>query len=136
MSIKFNVIPKKNPSDETAIPKHYAIAKSVGKRDLRNIAEKIARRTTLERVDVIATLEAMLDVIPEELTDGYIVEMGEFGGFYTSVHSNPADTKEEFHAGLIKKAKVSFRPGRLFKNVMKNVQFEKIAETTPATEEV
>ena len=40
--------------------------------------------------------------------------------------SNAADTQEAFNASLIEGLKVSFRPGKLFKNELATAEFKKI----------
>jgi nucleoid DNA-binding protein len=41
----------------------------------------IARMSTISTADTMAMLEAFLTVVPDLLTEGKIVELGEFGTF-------------------------------------------------------
>ena len=43
MSIKFSFAPKKDPRNQTAAHKYYAVAKSAGRADTNAVAKEIAR---------------------------------------------------------------------------------------------
>jgi predicted histone-like DNA-binding protein len=90
MPIKFSVTPKKDPRDQSAAPKYYAVVKSDGRSDTNAVAKSINRMSTVSSVDTAAVLEAFLTVVPEELANGRIVELGDFGTFRASVSSEGA----------------------------------------------
>lgn len=81
MAIKYKVVPRVNPSDRTQPPKYYAQAISTGKTTLRPLSKKIAQISTVSSVDTVAVLEAFLQLIPDEIAEGRIVKLGDFGSF-------------------------------------------------------
>jgi predicted histone-like DNA-binding protein len=132
MSINFNVVARVNPLKREETPKFYVTFNSKGKRNLRYIAQRISDKSTLNIIDVKAVLEGLLQVIPEEINDGYIVELEEFGNFGVTCSSTPSDTEEEVTASNIEKVNLQFRPGKLIKNVLDNAEFKREVISKPA----
>ncbi len=127
MPTKYNVIPKRNPRDPNAPPKYYPSVVAGGRITLRQLARQIAEISTVSTVDTVAVLEALLTIIPREIADGNIVELGDFGSFRLRVQSNGADTAEAVSAGNITNVKPLFAPGKEFKKALNNTDFEKAA---------
>lgn len=121
--ITYRVIPKGNPSNEEAPQRYYANVLSNGVSDMRTIAEKISDRCTLTTVDTIAVLEALVNLIPQELADGKIVKLGDFGTFKISLRSEGATSAELFSKEAIKEAKVHFRQGLEFRKKFQNLNY-------------
>ncbi len=53
------------------------------------------------RLQMMAILEALLKIIPQELAEGNIVELGDFGNFWLKANSEGAGTSEEVRATRI-----------------------------------
>ncbi|WP_163716711.1 HU family DNA-binding protein [Mangrovibacterium lignilyticum] len=126
MSINYKVIPRKKPGDQTAVPKYYGSINSKGRRNVRYIAKQIAERSSLNVMDVLSVIEGFLQIIPETLNDGYKVDLGEFGNMGLIAKSKAAQTEDEFNASYIEGLKVSFLPGKLFKQTLDDAEFKKI----------
>ncbi len=116
---------RRDPRDSSNPQKYYACASSRGTVDLRGIARKISAQSTLTTVDTFAVLEAFIQLIPQELADGKIVQLGEFGSFRVTLRSEGADTAEELNSHAIKEVMVRFRQGTEFKRLFSNPTFEK-----------
>jgi predicted histone-like DNA-binding protein len=129
MSINYKVIARKKPGDPEAQPKYYASLNSKGRRNIRYIAKQIADRSSLNVMDVISTIEGFLQIVPETLTDGYAVDLGDFGNMGVLAKSLPAETAEDFHVSQIEGLKVVFRPGKLFMQSLNDAEFTKITES-------
>jgi len=127
MPVKFNVTPKKDPRDQNSQPKYYAIAKSSGRADTNTIAKRINGMSTVSSVDTAAVLEAFLTVIPDQLADGKIVELGDFGTFRVSLSSEGAPQPEAVTTRSITDVRVLFSPGKRFKEVLKVAEFRKVS---------
>ena len=84
--------------------------------------------SVVSSVDTAAVLEAFLNVVPDQLADGRIVELGDFGSFRLSVSSEGTEKPEDFTARHITDVRVIFTPGKRFKGVLNNSEFQKIAE--------
>ena len=128
MSVKFSVTPRKDPRDQASEPKYYATVKSNGRMDTTGVARSINSMSTVSSVDTAAVLEAFLTVVPDQLADGRIVELGDFGSFRLSVSSEGASTPEEFTSRHITDVRVIFTPGKRFKGVLNNAEFQKVSE--------
>jgi predicted histone-like DNA-binding protein len=124
MTLKYRVVPKVDPRDLEAPPKYYPTAVSSGHMDLRALAGRIAEISTVSTIDSMAMLEALLVVIPKELSDGKIVELGEFGAFRLTLQASGEELPEAAGTHNIKGARVQFRPGKGFKEVLKALNFK------------
>ena len=125
MTLKFKPVARKNPGDQTAPEKYYAQVVSKGKINLRPLANRISQISTVSTVDTLAVLEGFVQVIPEELADGNIVKLGDFGSFSVTLSSEGADTADHLTASNIKKNSIRFRPGKLLQNVINVAGYEK-----------
>ncbi|HSO85935.1 MAG TPA: HU family DNA-binding protein [Draconibacterium sp.] len=126
MSINYKIIARKNPRDAEAAPKFYGSVNSKGRRNMRYIAKQIASRSSLNEMDVMSVIEGFLQIIPETLTDGYSVDLGDFGIMSLTAKSNAAETEEDFNVSYMEGVKVNFRPGKIFKNALNNAEYTKI----------
>lgn len=125
MPVKFTTTPKKDPRNLEADPKYYAIVKSDGRVDTIGVAKSINSMSTVSNADTVAVLEAFLHVVPEKLSDGKIVELGDFGSFRVSVSSEGADAPEDVTTRNITGSKVIFKPGKRFKQMLATMEFQK-----------
>ena len=100
--------------------------KSTGDIKLRALGKEIAARSTVSPADTQAVLVALTEVLVENLADGKIVRLGDFGAFQVSVSSEGAETEAKFTPSLIKGSKVVFRPGTDLKEMQNNLKFEKL----------
>jgi len=125
VSVKFNVIERGNPSDPLAPKKFYPSVVASGRVTLRKLAKDIALISTVSSADTMAVLEALLTTIPDELAQGNIVELGDFGRFWLKNKAEGSDTAEEAHAEQISAIIPRFNPGKEFKKVLAGIEFEK-----------
>ncbi|NOY98383.1 MAG: DNA-binding protein [Chloroflexi bacterium] len=125
MSVRYNVVERGKPGDPTAPKKYYPSIQSSGRVTLRQLVRRIAEISTVSSTDTMAVLEALLSVIPQELSDGNIVELGDFGNFWLRSTANGAETPEEVSPSQFKTVLPRFNPGKEFKNVLKMIEFQK-----------
>ena len=125
MPVKFNVTPHKDPRDQSSRPKYYVTVKSSGRTDTNTIAKRINSMSTVSTVDTAAVLEAFLHVVPEQLAEGNIVELGDFGRFRVSVSSDGEEKAEDVTARNITDVRVIFTPGKRFVQLLDTVRFQK-----------
>ena len=128
MSVKFSVTPRKDPRDQSSQPKYYATVRSNGRIDTHGVARDINKMSTVSSVDTAAVLEAFMNVVPDQLADGKIVELGDFGTFRVSVSSEGAEMPEAVTTRSITDVRILFQPGKRFKKLINNTEFEKIQE--------
>jgi len=125
MSVKFKVMPRKNPQDITAPDKFYAAAAANGVTDLEALAEMIAYQSTLTDTDCFAALRSLEHNIVNELKQGRIVRLGSLGNFQVSISSEGKVTPEEVSANDITKSRILFRPGKKLRLLLQNLSYQK-----------
>jgi predicted histone-like DNA-binding protein len=126
MSVKFNVVERGNPQDQEAPKKFYPSIQSSGRKSLRELSKRISQMCTVTGPDTLAVLESMLLVIPEELANGNIVELGDFGSFWLRSSSEGAEEMNKVSASQVTSLLPRFNPGKEFKKALNSVDFEKI----------
>ena len=128
MSTKYTVIARRKPGDPTAPEKYYPSVKSSGRITLRQLSKQIAEISTVSSVDTMAVLEALLTLIPREISNGNIVNLGDFGTFRLRIQSKGSDTPEEVTANNIKRVLPLFSPGKEFKQALATTEFTKAGD--------
>ena len=125
MSVKYNVVQRGNPAEPTNPKKYYPSISSTGRVSLRQLAQGISRTCTVTTADVMAVLEGMLAIIPDELSRGNIVELGDFGNFWLKTSTEGVENPEAVRAGQIGSLLPRFMPGKEFRKVLETIEFEK-----------
>jgi len=125
--INYSVINRVNPQDVAAVQKFYAVKQAQEELTLRDFGKRISRESTVSMMDTMAVLEGLLQIIPDELVNGKIIKLGDFGTFRTTLSVEGAVTAEEFTAANIKKLNVRFRPAREFVDLLAGVKYSKVS---------
>jgi predicted histone-like DNA-binding protein len=76
----------------------------------------------------MAVLEALLTLIPREIANGNIVNLGDFGAFRLRIQSEGVDNPEDVTANNIKRVLPLFTPGKEFKQALNNTEFIKAGD--------
>lgn len=127
MAVSYVLVEKGNPGNPDAPKKFYAQAKSRGELTFKKLGKEIAEgSTTVSDSDVMAVLNDLTKVLRRHLENGEIVRFGDFGTFQLSISSEGAETEEKFNYTMIKKSKVTFRPGSDLKEMLPNLKYEKV----------
>jgi predicted histone-like DNA-binding protein len=134
MTVKFNIVERGNPSNRAAPKKFYPSLKSTGRVNQRKLVETAARETALSTGDMMNALETILKIIPRELAEGNIVELGDFGSFWLRLETEGADTADQVTPSSVTGALARFTPGKLFKQTLEVIQFSKIEGSEPESE--
>ena len=125
MTVKFNVVERGNPGNPQAPKKFYPSVQSSGRMTLRELTRQISAISTVSSTDTMAVLEALLNIIPQELSKGNIVELGDFGNFWLRSSSEGANKADAVRGDMIAGVLPRFNPGREFKKVLAAIEFEK-----------
>ncbi len=128
MSASYKVVARGNPQRPEDPKKYYANYVSSGRVTVRDLANQIAQISTMSSIDMLAGLEALLQVLPQHLADGKIVDLGEFGTFNLRIKSDGSDTPEAVNANNITKVLPRFTPRKAFKQVIENAEFKKTTD--------
>ncbi len=126
MSVKFSVVPRKNPSKSSEPAKYYAQAQSRGDMTFDKLCKDVDSRCTATKADVTAALNGCLTTMEQALSDGDIVRLGDFGSFQVALSSKGAETEKEFNGSMIRKARISFRPGKLLTDMLKTLSYSQV----------
>ena len=126
--IKFKIMERVNLQDPLEPRKHYAYIKNQGSVNLRQIAKRISRESTISMMDTLAVLEGFLQTIPDLLLEGKIVKLAELGTFRSTISSEGVDIADDFNFTHIKRLNLIFRPGSEFRDQLNNVKFTKVSE--------
>lgn len=90
--------------------KWYARAKTIGTKDLMDIAELVQRNSSMKRGDVVAVLLEASEVIGDMLADGYRVKLNGLGVFKVGVSTVAAPTEKDFDiAKHVKSSRIIFQ---------------------------
>lgn len=122
-SLIFNVAQKVNPRDVEGPRKFYAVKAPQGEIDVRSLARRISRETMLGIVETTAVIEALLQAVPEVLSEGKTVRLGEFGSFRLTLKSQGAESPEAFNQSQILGTNLIFRAGREFRDRLAQVRY-------------
>jgi predicted histone-like DNA-binding protein len=93
---------------------------------LRQLAERASDRSTLSTADMMAAIETLLTIIPDELAHGNIVELGDFGNFWLRFSAEGVDDVSKVRGDLITTLLPRFNPGKRFKRALAGVKFERL----------
>lgn len=125
MPVKFNVIAKKNPQQQDSAPKYYASAVSEGELTLKQLAKRVSESSSFSEGDLMGILVTILKIIPDALSDGKIVRLGDLGSLRVSISSDGSDDEKKVTANNIRSAGVTFTPGKDLKDAINSFKFEK-----------
>lgn len=134
-SVAYSVVARKNFKDPEGSSLYYAQAQARGEMGIREMAERIQQMCTVTRADTMAVLISLGDVMREGLKGGEIVRLGDLGSFQIGLSSEGCETEEEYHSGLIRKARINFRPGADLSDILGNLSYERVAVKSKAEEE-
>jgi predicted histone-like DNA-binding protein len=124
--LKYNIIQRRDPRDQSAAPKFYASIKRIQTIDLEYIANELAEKSAITKGDVMSIITNLIDLIPKELSMGRTVNLGKLGTFWLNINSNGFESEEEVTPEAIKKVNVRFRPSPILKKLMGGLKFDRL----------
>ncbi len=93
--------------------------------DTDAMSKLIADRSTLSRADIIATLYAFEELIPELLLKNYSVHLKPLGIFSLSFKSKVEDEIDKINSTSITDIRLQFKPDVLLRDGVKQAKIEK-----------
>jgi predicted histone-like DNA-binding protein len=133
MTVKFNIVERGRPGHRGAPKKYYPSLQSTGRVNIYELAERAGRVSALSTPVMIAAIETLLDIIPDELAQGNIVELGDFGNFWLRFSAEGAEDMSRVRGDQITSLLPRFNPGKRFKQALARVKFEKRRRKAPKT---
>ena len=121
--MKYNVKQKRNGINSTEL--YYATPAWSGMIGTRDIAQRLADRSTLTPADIRATLIGLVDVMENYLHEGYSVKLDDLGVFRLSATSAGYEAPEDCLPHRVRVGKLCFRADPQIKEKLKHVRFER-----------
>ncbi|WP_299672851.1 HU family DNA-binding protein [uncultured Polaribacter sp.] len=127
MPIKFKAIERGEPGvPGGGTKKWYATVVNDQRASLKELTLDIERISTVNRADILAVLSALVQLIPEKLTNSTIVAIGDLGYFRISLKSTGEASAEEVDRNSIVRSRIIFTPGKDFKNAQQIATYQKV----------
>lgn len=123
--IKYKVVGRRKPGVTEGPMKYYASIVLDGEVGLQEICQEIENTSTVSEADIMAVLTSLVRIVPDKLTQGKIVRLGDLGSLRPSLGSNGMDKEEDVSGHSIKNNKVLFKPGRRITKAMKGADYKK-----------
>lgn len=124
MAITITPVGKTNPTNPDAPMLYYPRVTKAGEIDLDALAEQISYNTTVTEADCYAVIISLVNAVSKSLEEGNIVRLGHLGAFQISVKGTSSPTAEEVGPKNVSSASITFRPGKKFKTMLRNLTFE------------
>lgn len=125
MSVRYRILPIKNPQDPTAQEKFYYVAKSIGSIDRDYLIRDMVRNTSLTKQEAATAIDYLFEAIPRFLELGFTVQLGRIGYFMITIKSEGSDTKEAATLEKVKNIRLHFVPGEDIRTEVNNYPLDK-----------
>ena len=124
--LKFKVIKRQLPGNQSAKPKFYVTIKKVQSVGLDYIAKELAEKSSISKGDVMSIITDLTDLVPKELANGRTVNLGTLGTYWLNVNSEGFENEADVSPDAIKKINVRFKPSGTIKSLLGQLKFERL----------
>ena len=131
MSVAYQLVLRPNPKDRLAVKKYYASVKNSGTTEFETLCTTISDRGTCIKGDIQAALDGLIFSMKMGLSEGRIIQLGEFGNFRMSVGGTGVEASADYSTSMILRKKIIFTPGKLLKDMMKTIAFKSAGVKVP-----
>ena len=131
MSVAYQLVLRPNPKDKLAVKKYYASVKNSGTTEFETLCTTISDRGTCIKGDIQAALDGLVFSMKMGLSEGRIIQLGEFGNFRMSVGGTGVEDSADYSTSMILRKKIIFTPGKLLKDMMKTIAFKSAGVKVP-----
>lgn len=124
MAISYKVVSKKpGLSSETL---YYPMLTGRRTADLHEICAHISKRSSFSPADVIGVVHALIEAIPNYLSEGRNVRLGGLGTFSVHASAKGKTDPDKVTARDIDGVKMSFLPDKQIKAALSTIEFVKV----------
>lgn len=124
MSQTYTTVLRKNLVKPQETPRYYAVARSGRTVSIREVAKRIAERSSFSRGELEGCVGEYLLEILNVLEEGNIVQLGDLGNFRMTIKTaTPTLTTEEFKVNCIEGGHVVFYPGKDLRKLCRNMEY-------------
>ncbi len=124
--LKYTIVKQRNPFKENEEDMYYPRLTGRNIYDIDDVADIISSRSSLSKSDVVATLIALEDVIPEALIGGHKVKLGNLGSFSLQAGASTSPEKALVSWRNFRKLTTRFSAGKSLKIHLWDVHFQRI----------
>lgn len=125
--IKIKVIERGEPGvTGGGTKKFYATVTDRTVIDVDRLSKDVSRMSTLSVIDTEAVIKSLIELIPDYLNQGALVQLNQFGSFYISVSSRGETTADEVSSSSVKKSYIRFRPAMRIKRGLGELKYRKV----------
>jgi predicted histone-like DNA-binding protein len=118
-----------NPGDKSAPKKYYLASKIRGHKRHKDVLEDAARNITSSPKEIDLAVSTWSEAIIRALSDGFSVEVADFGTFSTSIKSAGSDTEEDATAAKLESIQINFKPSTELRELINKINLEKFDPT-------
>ena len=124
MPIKLRPLTKKMPGSTTDSYQYALRVVSKGVTDLEQLAEEISQASSLTPADCYGVLYSFVHHVGKSLQRGEIVRLDPMGSFQIKITGSATAAPQELSVQNIKRTTVAFRPGKKWKKMLRELQWE------------
>lgn len=135
MSQTYATVLRKNLAKPEETPRYYAVARSGRLVSIKEVAKRIAERSSYSRGELEGCIcEFLLEVL-NVLEEGNIAQVGDLGNFRMTIKTAvPTLTAEEFKVNCIEGGHVVFYPGKELRKLCKGMEYTAAGKSKPASD--
>jgi predicted histone-like DNA-binding protein len=125
------------PKSQIQETKAYGTAQVHETLNIEKFAKHIADHgCAYDRADITAVLTKAVDCLREQMLAGNKVRLGELGDFHVELATEGAKNTEDFTADNIKAVNVCWTPGKNFRNLRSEAEFQLVASRRMQKEDI
>lgn len=132
MSQNYTTVLRKNLAKPQETPRYYAVARSGRAVTIKEVAKRIAERSSYSRGELEGCVSEYLLEILNVLEEGNIVQLGDLGNFRLTIKTaSPTLTADEFKVNCIEGGHVVFHPGKELRKLCKGMEYTAAGKAKP-----
>ena len=117
-------------ADKVTVTKAYGVAQQGETMDLDEFSDHISKHGSVYSPGtIVGVLTEAVICLREQLLEGKKVELGKLGSFVVGLRTEGAAKASEFTAQNIKKVVVNWTPGKQFRNLRADAEFNVVASS-------
>lgn len=103
----------------------FGQVRSVRTLEFSELCKQVAEVSTASTGDVKVVIDGLSTVMLRQMGYGDVIRLGELGSFRMVSGSSGVEEEENFHTSMFKNGRIIYTPGAAFKQIAKEVKFEK-----------
>lgn len=123
-TIRFKVVPKKNPIDKSV--KYYAQPVLYSQISREDIVEAAQRNTSIPRAYLDMAYDALINEVENFVMNGHSVQIPNLGTISCRINGMGVEEEASYDASYIQKVGFTFLPDPYIKKLLKKVQFRMV----------